>query len=66
MKWLLDRPYLSGRIVALLVSAWIEISSYKILHTASKVALLVSAWIEIVMKENSLFLFRRTLRECVD
>ena len=52
--------------VALLVSAWIEIAIIRCKAMLLIVALLVSAWIEIVMKENSLFLLRRTLRECVD
>ena len=53
--------------VALLVSAWIEISVAVQVDGVGEVALLVSAWIEmlprfVITKRTS----RRTPRECVD
>ena len=54
-------------MVALYVSAWIEIDERGHLLDLSKVALYVSAWIEIFSRFSiNPFFQRRTLRECVD
>ena len=53
--------------VALLVSAWIEITIDRNKKRNIYVALLVSAWIEMIYEiEISLMGRRRTPRECVD
>ena len=54
-------------MVALLVSAWIEIISTKQITVRIRVALLVSAWIEIAFITALTYLPTcRTPRECVD
>ena len=47
MKYQLNSHHLQQKLVALLVSAWIEISNDADGHLLHIVALLVSAWIEI-------------------
>ncbi len=54
-------------IVALYVSAWIEIQIAKKFDFMGLVALYVSAWIEINIEQQGIdFVTRRTLCECVD
>mgnify|MGYP007134056581 CR=1 FL=1 len=55
------------KLVALLVSAWIEIDTAKRTEIGGTVALLVSAWIEIIwIYGKPRHPASRTPRECVD
>ena len=66
LKWLSLYFWFNTSVVALLVSAWIEIGHSAPGLSCRLVALLVSAWIEMKNQQHEYFWKRRTPRECVD